>query len=86
MSNLYWLSDDQMLRFIPYFPKSRGKARVGDKRVLSGAIFINRNGLRWCDAPAEYGLPKALYTRWTRWSELGVFARTMTGASGGIPR
>jgi transposase len=38
-----------MERLRPYFPKSRGRARVDDRRVLSGIIFINRNGLRWCD-------------------------------------
>ncbi len=55
MSNLYWLSEDQMARLRPYFPKSRGVPRVDDRRVLSGIIFINRNGLRWRDAPREYG-------------------------------
>jgi len=49
MSNLYWLTETQMVRLRPYFPKSRGRARVDDRRVLSGIIFINRNGLRWCD-------------------------------------
>jgi len=79
MSNLYWLSDEEMGRLVPYFPESRGKPRVDDRRVLSGIIFINRNGLRWCDAPAEYGPPKTLYNRWKRWSGMGVFARIMTG-------
>lgn len=37
-------------------------------RVLSGIIFINRNGLRWYDAPKEYGPSKTLYNRWKRWS------------------
>ncbi|MDC0012264.1 transposase, partial [Octadecabacter sp.] len=60
MSNLYWLTETQMERLRPYFPKSRGRARVDDCRVLSGIIFINRNGLRWYDAPAEYGPPKTL--------------------------
>ena len=60
MSNLYWLTETQMEPIRPYFPKSRGRARVDDKRVLSGIIFINRNGLRWCDAPAEYGPSKSL--------------------------
>jgi transposase len=55
MSNLYWLSEAQMKRLRPYFPKSHGVPRVDDRRVLSGIIFINRNGLRWRDAPREYG-------------------------------
>ena len=79
MSNLFWLTDAQMARLAPFFPKSHGKPRVDDRRVLSGIIFINRNGLRWCDAPKEYGPSKTLYNRWKRWSDKGVFARMMEG-------
>jgi transposase len=61
------------------FSKSHGRPRVDDRRVLSGIIFINRNGLRWCDAPAVYGPPKTLYNRWKRWCGMGVFARIMEG-------
>lgn len=85
MSNLYWLSEEQMTRLRPYFPKSRGRARVGDRRVLSGIIFINRNGLRWCDAPAEYGPAKTLYNRWKRWSDPGVFVNIMNGLAAEAP-
>lgn len=63
MSNLYLLSDAQMAKLEPFFPKSHGKPRVDDKRLLSGIIFINRNGLRWRDPPAEYGSYKTLYSR-----------------------
>jgi transposase len=79
MSNLFWLTEEQMERLTPFFPKSHGKPRVDDRRVLSGIIFINRNGLRWCDAPREYGPPKTLYNRWKRWGDMGVFARMMEG-------
>jgi hypothetical protein len=37
MSNLYWPTETQMERLRPYFPKSRGRARVDDRRVLSPA-------------------------------------------------
>jgi len=37
-----------MARLQPFFPKSHGQPRVDDHRVLSGIIFVNRNGLRWC--------------------------------------
>ena len=77
MSDLFWLSEAQMARLEPFFPKSHGKPRVDDRRVLSGIIFINRNGLRWRDAPAAYGPPKTLYNRWKRWSDKGVFARIL---------
>ena len=79
MSDLFWLTDAQMARLEPYFPKSHGKPRVDDRRVLSGIIFINRNGLRWRDAPMEYGPHKTLYNRWKRWSDKGIFAQMMLG-------
>ena len=79
MKDLYWLTDEQMARLEPFFPKSHGRPRVDDRRVLSGIIFVNRNGLRWRDAPAEYGPPKTLYNRWKRWGAMGVFARMMAG-------
>lgn len=63
MNNLFWLPDDQMARVRSFFPKSHGRPRGDDSRVLSGIIFINRNGLWWCDAPVEYGLSKTLYDR-----------------------
>ena len=79
MSDLYWLTDEQMARLAPYFPKSHGKPRVDDRRVLSGIIFVNRNGLRWRYAPREYGPHKTLYNRWKRWGVMGVFGRAMEG-------
>jgi transposase len=79
MSDLFWLSDAQMARLEPYFPKSHGKPSVDDRRVLSGIIFINRNGLRWRDAPKEDGPHKTLYNRWKRWSDKGIFAKMMMG-------
>ena len=77
MSDLFWLTEAQMSRLRPFFPKSHGKPRVDDRRVLSGIIFVNRNGLRWRDAPAAYGPSKTLYNRWKRWSEKGIFARML---------
>lgn len=79
MSNLYWLTYAQMERLKPFFPKSHGKHRVDDRRVLSGIIFINRNGLLWCDAPKECGPAKTLYNLWKRWRDNRVFARIMVG-------
>lgn len=32
MSDLYWLTDEQMARLQPYFLKSHGRPRVDDRR------------------------------------------------------
>ena len=46
MSNLDGLTDEQMGRLRPFVPKSQGRPRLDDRRVLSGIVFVNRNGLR----------------------------------------
>ena len=66
MSDLYWLTNEQMARLQPYFPKSHGKPRVDDRRVLSGIVFVNRNRLRCCDAPSAYGPHKPVEGDWRR--------------------
>ena len=87
MSDLFFLSERQLRRISPYFPLSHGIPRVDDRRVLSGIIFVIRNGLRWRDAPEAYGPAKTLYNRFIRWSRLGVFDRIFEtlAAKGGKP-
>ena len=53
MSEMFLLSEDQMARISPFFPLSHGMPRVDDRRVISGIIFVIRNGLRWRDVPAS---------------------------------
>ena len=60
MSDLFLLSQAQMRRIAPYFPLSHGIPRVDDRRVISGIIFVIKNGLRWRDAPKDYGPHKTI--------------------------
>jgi putative transposase len=87
MSDLILLSEAQMRRIEPYFPLSHGVPRVDDRRIVSGIIFVIKNGLRWRDAPAAYGPHKTIYNRFIRWSRLGVFNKIFAGlaAKGGKP-
>lgn len=82
MSDLIWLSEAQMRRIEPCFPLSHGVPRVDDRRVISGIIFVIRNGLRWRDAPKDYGPHKTIYNRFIRWSRLGVFNRIFAALAG----
>jgi transposase len=74
MSHLFWLDQEHLKRIQHRFLKPRGVARSDDRKVLRGIIHVIRNGLRWRDAPPEYGPHKTLYNRFVRWSRLGVFA------------
>ena len=75
MSEMWMLSEAHVERMKPYFPRAHGIPRVDDRRVISGIIYVIRNGLRWKDAPQGYGPYKTLYNRFVRWSRLGVFKR-----------
>ena len=86
MSDLIWLSDAQMERIKPYFPLSHGVPRVDDRRVISGIIFVIRNGGRWRDAPSDYGPHKTIYNRFVRWSRLGVFNKIFAELASKGPR
>ena len=87
MPELVLLSHAHMRRIEPFFPRSRGLARVDDRRVVSGIIYVIRSGLQWKDAPPGYGPPKTLYNRFVRWSRLGVFSRIFAAlaAGSGVP-
>jgi transposase len=87
MSDLLMLSKTQFNRIKPYFPLSHGVPRVDDRRVISGIVYVIRNGLMWKDAPRGYGPPKTLYNRFVRWSRMGVFNRIFTqlAAKAGTP-
>ena len=86
MDDLLLLSEAQMRRIEPYFPLSHGIPRVDDRRILSGILFVIRNGLRWRDAPRDYGPHKTIYNRFIRWSRLGVFDRIFVALSGDGPK
>ena len=73
MADLFLLSQVQMHRIERYFPLSHGIARVDDRRIVSAIVFVIRNGLRWRDAPCDYGPHKTIDNRFIRWSRLGVF-------------
>ena len=86
MSELFLLSEAQMARISPHFPLAHGVPRVDDRRVVSGIIYVIRNGLQWKDAPTGYGPHKTLYNRFVRWSRLGVFSRIFQSLAAGGPR
>lgn len=48
MSDLYWLTGEQVTRLELFLPKSHGRPCVDDRRVLSGIIFVKRNRIGRC--------------------------------------
>src|SRR5579863_2077402 len=72
----FWLTDEQFSKISPHLPTdTRGKARVDDRRVISGIVQVLKSGGRWVDAPPDYGPRKTLYNRYVRWAVKGVWVR-----------
>ena len=46
-----------------------------DREFLEALLFLNRSGSPWRDLPAELGYWHAVYMRFRRWEERGVWQR-----------
>src|SRR5947207_2134875 len=70
------LSDGESALIKPLSPnKSRGVARVDDRRVLNAIFYVLRTGSRWRDLPERYGPYTTIYNRFNRWAKAGVWLR-----------
>ena len=88
MADLFLLSRVQMRRIERYFPLAWDCAGGRSAMVtVSAIVFVIKNGLRWRDAPRDYGPHKTIYNRFVRWSRLGVFNKIFAelAAKGGKP-
>ena len=83
----FWLTDAQFSKIAPHLPTdTRGKARVDDRRVISGIVHVLKSGGRWIDAPREYGPKKTLYNRYVRWAANGSSHQLLGGESASLGR
>jgi len=74
MADLFWLSDEHWAMMEPFMPKIKpGLERNDGRQDISGIIQVVKTGCRWCDCPAEYGLPATVYNRFNRWSRRGFW-------------
>ena len=83
MDDLFLLSERQMARISLFFPLAHGVPRVDDRRVVSGIVYVIRNGLQWKDAPKDYGPHKTLYNRFMRWNLHSILRSRLSPALAG---
>ena len=78
----YELSDAEWAIIKPLLPrKSRGVARVDDRRVLNGIFWRLRSGSPWADSPERYGPYTTCYNRFVRWRKAGVWNKLLAAVS-----
>src|SRR5262245_37032300 len=79
------LSDAEWAIIAPLLPKSRGVARVDDRRVLNGIFWILRTGSPWRDLLERYGPYTTVYNRFNRWAKAGVWVRIFEALAARFP-
>jgi transposase len=84
----FWLTDTQFAKISPHLPTdTRGKARVDDRRVISGIVHVLKSGGRWVDARPEYVPKQTIYNLHARWAIKAVWVQLFEShaALGGLP-
>ena len=74
----YGLRDDQWERMCGLLPGRQGHAgaTATDNRLFVEAVLYRyRAGVPWRDLPERFGAWKNVHTRFSRWSEAGVWER-----------
>lgn len=73
----YELTDEQWERIEPLFPSYRtGRpAAIDNRTAFNGILWLMRSGAAWRDVPERYGHWKAIYSRFRRWSDSGLFLK-----------
>ncbi len=78
----YELTDAEWAIIDPLLPrKSRGVARVDDRRVLNGIFWRLRSGAPWADIPERYGPSTTCYNRFVRWRAAGIWDKLLQAVS-----
>ncbi len=75
------LTDEQWARLapsipvVPRRPDGNGRARVDDRAILNGILWVLRSGARWKDLPERYPPYQTCHRRFQAWIDQGVFER-----------
>lgn len=72
------LTNDMWNQLSPQLPAERGRnARPSksNRLMLEGMLWKMRTGSPWRDLPSEFGPWESVYTRFSRWSNAGIFQK-----------
>lgn len=80
LPTLWEVPDDLWERIEPLLdeldpPKSTGRRRADQRRILDALIFRFRTGCQWNHIPRLYGDDATIHRTFQRWQQRGVFAR-----------
>ncbi len=82
---LFYLSERQLERIKPFFPRSHGAPRVDDRSVVSGIIYVIKHGFSGRMHLMRTARTKRCTIRFIRWSRLGIFNKIFTELANKTP-
>lgn len=69
------IKDQDWVQIEPLFPKKqtkRGRPSIDNRIMVEGILWILRTGAPWRDLPEIFPPRQSVYTRFRRWSHLGI--------------
>jgi transposase len=72
------LTNDMWTKLSPPLPAERGRCSrpcKSNRPMLEGMLWKLRTGSLWRDLPSEFGPLESVYTRFSRWSNQGIFQK-----------
>lgn len=58
-----------------HLPPQKSRRRINDRFVLSAIFWVIATGASWRQVPKFYGKWTTIYSRFKRWSKLGIFEK-----------
>ena len=78
MRRRHELSETEWMRLQPLLPpRKAGKRRKDDRLIINAILWKLATGAPWRDLPERYGPWQSVYTRFRRWTLVGVWDRLL---------
>lgn len=80
------ISKKQFNRIRKFIPVRKHAKRLDDLLVISAILLVIRYGLPWRQLPEFYGKWKTIYSRFRRWSKLGIINKIFQTLTKKLPK
>ncbi len=71
------ISEKKFNKIRKHLPAPGPRKRCDDRYILSGIIWVIKHGASWRQIPEFYGKWTTIYSRFRRWSILGIFQKIL---------
>ncbi len=80
------ISKRQFNKIRKFIPAKKHAKRLDDLKVISAMLLVIRFGLAWRQIPEFYGKWYSIYSRFRRWSTVGIIEKIFHEFAGKLPK